>query len=54
MTDVIIRDAMADVLRKQEGHGRSGCCIRDETRLDYEGKRPVSCGGTGQKPEEPD
>jgi 5'-nucleotidase len=49
MTDVIIRDALADVLRGWKATARAAI---DPTRLysaarprlDYEGKRPVACG----------
>ena len=46
MTDAIIRDAIADVLRKTQGHDRSrdSCYSPAKRRLDYEGKRPVECG----------
>lgn len=42
MTDQIIRDAMAEVLRKRGGVIDPKQIPR---RLDYEGRRPVSCGG---------
>ena len=42
MTDQVIRDAMADVLRKRGGSIDPKQIPR---RLDYEGRRPVSCGG---------
>jgi 5'-nucleotidase len=50
MTDVIIRDALADVLRGWKGTPRAtidpGKLVSKQApRLDYEGKRPVSCGG---------
>ena len=46
-TDRIIRDAMADVLRAQKGTVIDPAMIfgRDHKRLDYEGKRPIHCGG---------
>ena len=50
-TDVIIRDAMADVLRKQQGTIEPDAIFtKAKRRLDYEGKRPVECGGA--KPNE--
>ncbi len=54
ITDVIIRDAMADVLRKRRGP-LDPAQIVAKKRLDYEGQRPVSCGGGKQSgSEEPD
>ena len=54
MTDVVIRDAMADVLRKKKG-SLDPAQIVAKKRLDYEGQRPVSCGGGKQgRTEEPD
>ncbi|MCX5747484.1 MAG: bifunctional UDP-sugar hydrolase/5'-nucleotidase [Proteobacteria bacterium] len=56
-TDVIIRDAMADVLRKQGGTLDPASYFSPlKKRLDYEGQRPVSCGGAGATPstQEPD
>jgi len=44
MTDTIIRDAMAEVLRKRKGAIDPGK-VTSIKRLDYEGKRPVECGG---------
>jgi 5'-nucleotidase len=54
MTDVIIRDAIADVLRKRKGP-LDPAQIVARKRLDYEGQRPVSCGSAKQgRSEEPD
>jgi 5'-nucleotidase len=54
MTDVVIRDAMAEVLRKKKG-SLDPAQIIAKKRLDYEGQRPVSCGGGKQgRTEEPD
>ncbi len=55
-TEVIIRDAMADVLRKQRGTLRPDTIFNPgHRRLDYEGTRPVRCGGARvATPEEPD
>jgi 5'-nucleotidase len=54
MTDVIIRDAIADVLRKRKGP-LDPAQIVAKKRLDYEGQRPVSCGSAKQgRSEEPD
>ncbi|MEJ7603714.1 MAG: bifunctional UDP-sugar hydrolase/5'-nucleotidase [Kofleriaceae bacterium] len=44
MTDVIIRDAMADMLRKRKGTTIDPTKIGAVKRLDYPGKRPVQCG----------
>jgi 5'-nucleotidase len=44
MTDAIIRDAMADVLRTRKGT-LDPTQLLAKKRLDYEGKRPVACGG---------
>jgi 2',3'-cyclic-nucleotide 2'-phosphodiesterase (5'-nucleotidase family) len=49
ITDTIIRDALADVLRGHKASGRASIdpaqlYSRDRPRLDYEGKRPVECG----------
>ena len=57
MTDVIIRDAIADVLRKKKGKvDPSQLLSATHKRLDYEGQRPVECQGAKQQktPEEPD
>lgn len=49
ITDAIIRDAMADAIRKQKKLPAFA------KRLDYQGERPVSCGTSSKsKPEEPD
>lgn len=58
LTDLIIRDAMADVLRKRKGTiDPAQLYSPTKRRLDFEGNRPVECG-TKQKPdnrdEEPD
>jgi 5'-nucleotidase len=54
MTDVIIRDAIADVLRKRKGP-LDPAQIVARKRLDYEGQRPVSCGSAKPgRSEEPD
>jgi len=52
VTDVIMRDAIADVLRKQRGATIDPTKLFDakHKRMDYEGKRPVVCAGA--KPEE--
>lgn len=52
VTDVIIRDAIADYLRKQKGSVDPATLFsRSKRRLDYEGDRPVSCAPkTPQKP----
>jgi 5'-nucleotidase len=46
VTDVIMRDAMADVLRKRRGTKVDPSRLFDakHKRMDYEGKRPVTCG----------
>jgi hypothetical protein len=54
MTDVIMRDAMADMLRKRKGSLDPAQLVAKK-RLDYEGQRPVSCEKGGkQHIEEPD
>jgi 5'-nucleotidase len=56
-TDVIIRDAMADVLRGKKGTIKpEDIFSATKKRMDYEGKRPVECAGAKKpdKPEEPD
>jgi 5'-nucleotidase len=56
-TDIIMRDAIADVLRKQKGTiDPSQLVSKGHRRLEYEGKRPVECGGGAKhdKPDEPD
>ena len=59
MTDVIIRDAIADILRKQKSTIHPDQLFSPRSRrLDYEGPRPVNCGGndktkpTAQEPPE--
>jgi 2',3'-cyclic-nucleotide 2'-phosphodiesterase (5'-nucleotidase family) len=60
MTDVIIRDAIADILRRQaKTKGKvdpAQYFSPTKKRLDYEGERPVLCQGAQQQktPEEPD
>ncbi len=57
MTDVIIRDAIAEILRKKKGKVDPAQLLSPTNkRLDYEGQRPVECQGAKQvkKPEEPD
>jgi len=59
MTDVIIRDAIADVLRKRKGTKIDPDKLYAPAvrRLDYEGNRPVECGklaGKKPDPEPPD
>jgi 2',3'-cyclic-nucleotide 2'-phosphodiesterase (5'-nucleotidase family) len=57
MTDVIIRDAIADVLRKKKGKvDPTQLHSPTKKRLDYEGERPVLCQGAGptKAPQEPD
>jgi len=57
MTDVIIRDAIADVLRKKKGKvDPANLFSATKKRLDYEGQRPVECPGAKQMPtrQEPD
>jgi 2',3'-cyclic-nucleotide 2'-phosphodiesterase (5'-nucleotidase family) len=56
MTDVIIRDALAGLLRKQKGTIDPGQLLGPtRRRLDYEGQRPVECGVKQErKREEPD
>jgi 2',3'-cyclic-nucleotide 2'-phosphodiesterase (5'-nucleotidase family) len=57
MTDVIIRDAIADILRKRKGKVDPAQLFSPaKKRLDYEGERPVLCQGAKQQkpPEEPD
>lgn len=51
VTDVIIRDAMADVLRKRRGSVDPDKLYSAKVRrLDYEGARPVECGPKPAKP----
>jgi 2',3'-cyclic-nucleotide 2'-phosphodiesterase (5'-nucleotidase family) len=48
MTDVIIRDAMVDVLKKKKGTiDPKDYFSPAKKRMDYEGERPVSCTKTG-------
>jgi 2',3'-cyclic-nucleotide 2'-phosphodiesterase (5'-nucleotidase family) len=57
MTDVLIRDAMADVLRKRKGTIEPDKLFSPvgPRRMDYEGSRPVECGPRPPKPsKEPD
>jgi 5'-nucleotidase len=57
MTDVIIRDAIADVLRKRKGKiDPASYHSATKRRIDYEGQRPVECQSAKQQkvPEEPD
>jgi hypothetical protein len=57
MTDVIIRDAIADVLRKKKGKVDPNQLLSPaKKRLDYEGERPVLCQGASptKAPQEPD
>jgi len=55
MTDVIIRDAIADILRKRKGGKIDPAQLfaPAKRRLDYEGNRPVECGTKldGKKPD---
>ena len=57
-TDVIIRDAIADVLRKRKGKvDPSNLFSPTKKRLDYEGTRPLECPGAAKQvrtPQEPD
>lgn len=51
MTDVIIREAMADVLRKKKGTIDPDKLFSPAARrVDYEGARPVDCSGPGAPP----
>ncbi|NVB81587.1 MAG: hypothetical protein HOV81_24550 [Kofleriaceae bacterium] len=56
MTDVIIRDAIADVLKKKGGKVDPATLYSPaKKRLDYEGERPVECASKApQTPREPD
>jgi 2',3'-cyclic-nucleotide 2'-phosphodiesterase (5'-nucleotidase family) len=57
VTDVIIRDAIADVLRKKKGKiDPAQLYSPTKRRLDYEGERPVECGAKQEKKQqqEPD
>lgn len=50
VTDVIIRDAIAEVLRKKKGKvDPTQLYSATKRRLDYEGERPVLCGAKTQK-----
>lgn len=48
LTDIIIRETMADLLRKQAGATIDPATLLapNRRRLDYEGERPVLCGST--------
>jgi len=57
LTDVIIRDAIADVLRKRKGRvDPAQLYSPTHRRFDFEGERPVQCGSKQQptQREEPD
>ena len=57
MTDDIIRDAIATVLRKRKGRvDPAQLYSPTKKRLDYEGERPVECSKAGKTPttQEPD
>ena len=54
VTDTIIREAVADVLRSHKAGVRASIdparlYSPDRPRLDYEGKRPVECGASGTR-----
>src|SRR5258705_7815628 len=56
MTNVIVRDAMADILRKYKGTPKAAVDADQlfsaaHRRLDYEGNRPVRCGKAAPEPE---
>jgi 5'-nucleotidase len=58
MTDVIIRDALADVLRSYKATPRATIdpaklVVPTKPRLDYPGKRPVTCGAASAANKEP-
>ena len=54
VTDSIMRDAMADVLRKRKGTVDADQLYSPAVRrLDYEGTRPVECGPKQPKPPAP-
>jgi 5'-nucleotidase len=57
ITDMIIRDALADVLRAFKGPRATidpaKLMTKTRPRLDYEGKRPLSCGAPGPANQEP-
>ncbi len=45
MTDIIIRDALADLLRKKKGTVDPAKLLSATVkRMDFEGNRPVECG----------
>jgi len=51
ITDTIIRDAIADVLRKKKGTVDPAKYFSSTVkRMDYEGNRPVACGVTSTTP----
>lgn len=57
ITDVVIRDAIADILRKRKGKvDPAQLYSPKKKRLDYVGQRPVECQGPPQPkvPQEPD
>jgi 2',3'-cyclic-nucleotide 2'-phosphodiesterase (5'-nucleotidase family) len=56
MTDVIIRDAIAEILKKKKGTiDPAQLFSPTKKRMDYEGNRPVECGKPGNAPpQEPD
>jgi len=59
VTDVIIRDALADVLRGYKSTAKATIdpaklTVKAKPRLDYEGKRPVVCGPSGAKHPNPE
>jgi 5'-nucleotidase len=50
ITDVIIRDAIADIIRKRKGKLDPSTLFSPKVkRMDYEGKRPVECAVKGPK-----
>ncbi|MEO8707010.1 MAG: bifunctional UDP-sugar hydrolase/5'-nucleotidase [Kofleriaceae bacterium] len=50
LTDVIIRDALADILRKRKGTiDPATFYSKTKRRMDYAGERPVECGKPGPK-----
>lgn len=55
LTDVIMREAMADLLRKQKGKTVDADAYFSPTkrRMDYEGERPVQCGPRVEQPKTP-
>jgi 2',3'-cyclic-nucleotide 2'-phosphodiesterase (5'-nucleotidase family) len=51
LTDVIIRDGIADVLRKKKGTVDPDKLLSPKTRrMDFEGPRPLACGARPAKP----